>query len=225
MFRRMNPTQGVLTVGKSKARIVGEEGTGVTFGDVAGVDEARVELQEVVEFLKTPDKFAKLGAKIPKGVLLVGPPGNGQDAAGARGGRRGGGDVLLHLRRRVRGDVRGRGRGAGARPVRAGQGAGALHHLHRRAGRAGQGAHAGRHPGRQRRARADAEPAAGGDGRLRPAHRRHHHGGHQPAGDPGPGAAAGGALRPAGAGGPARLAGAAGDPEDPRQGDHAGAGT
>ncbi|HEY0018839.1 MAG TPA: ATP-dependent zinc metalloprotease FtsH [Longimicrobium sp.] len=78
MFRRMNPTQGVLTVGKSKARIVGEEGTGVTFGDVAGVDEARVELQEVVEFLKTPDKFAKLGAKIPKGVLLVGPPGTGK---------------------------------------------------------------------------------------------------------------------------------------------------
>ncbi|HEU0300166.1 MAG TPA: ATP-dependent zinc metalloprotease FtsH [Longimicrobium sp.] len=78
MFRRMNPTQGVLTVGKSKARIVGEEGTGVTFDDVAGVDESKVELQEIVEFLKTPDKFAKLGAKIPKGVLLVGPPGTGK---------------------------------------------------------------------------------------------------------------------------------------------------
>jgi cell division protease FtsH len=78
MFRRMNPTQGVLTVGKSKARIVGEEGTGVGFDDVAGVDEAKVELQEIVEFLKTPDKFARLGAKIPKGVLLVGPPGTGK---------------------------------------------------------------------------------------------------------------------------------------------------
>ncbi|WP_414682910.1 ATP-dependent zinc metalloprotease FtsH [Longimicrobium sp.] len=78
MFRRMNPTQGVLTVGKSKARIVGEEGTGVSFDDVAGVDEAKVELQEIVEFLKTPDKFARLGAKIPKGVLLVGPPGTGK---------------------------------------------------------------------------------------------------------------------------------------------------
>src|SRR5687768_4701310 len=78
MLRRMNPTQGVLTVGKSKARIVGEEGTGITFADVAGVDEAKVELQEIVEFLKTPDKFAKLGAKIPKGVLLVGPPGTGK---------------------------------------------------------------------------------------------------------------------------------------------------
>jgi cell division protease FtsH len=78
MFRRMNPTQGVLTVGKSRARIVGEEGTGVTFTDVAGVDEAKVELHEIVEFLKTPEKFAKLGAKIPKGVLLVGPPGTGK---------------------------------------------------------------------------------------------------------------------------------------------------
>ena len=78
MMRRMNPTQGVLTVGKSRARIVGEEGTGVTFDDVAGVDEAKQETQEIVEFLKHPDKFARLGAKIPKGVLLVGPPGTGK---------------------------------------------------------------------------------------------------------------------------------------------------
>ncbi|HKP76689.1 MAG TPA: ATP-dependent zinc metalloprotease FtsH [Longimicrobiaceae bacterium] len=78
MMRRMNPTQGVLTVGKSRARIVGEEGTGVTFADVAGVDEARQETQEIVEFLRNPDKFAALGAKIPKGVLLVGPPGTGK---------------------------------------------------------------------------------------------------------------------------------------------------
>ncbi|HEX2189754.1 MAG TPA: ATP-dependent zinc metalloprotease FtsH [Longimicrobiaceae bacterium] len=78
ILRRMNPTQGVLTVGKSRARIVGEEGTGVTFGDVAGVDEAKQELVEVVEFLRTPEKFANLGAKIPKGVLLVGPPGTGK---------------------------------------------------------------------------------------------------------------------------------------------------
>jgi cell division protease FtsH len=74
----MSPTQGVLTVGKSRARIVGEEGTGVTFADVAGVDEAKQELVEIVEFLRTPDKFANLGAKIPKGVLLVGPPGTGK---------------------------------------------------------------------------------------------------------------------------------------------------
>jgi cell division protease FtsH len=78
MIRRMNPTQGVLTVGKSRARIVGEEGTGVGFDDVAGVDEAKTELAEIVEFLRTPDKFSRLGAKIPKGVLLVGPPGTGK---------------------------------------------------------------------------------------------------------------------------------------------------
>src|SRR5690606_19723360 len=78
MLRRMNPTQGVLTVGKSRAKIVGEEGTGVTFDDVAGVDEAKQETVEVVEFLQNPAKFARLGAKIPKGVLLVGPPGTGK---------------------------------------------------------------------------------------------------------------------------------------------------
>jgi cell division protease FtsH len=78
MLRRMNPTQGVLTVGKSRAQIVGEEGTGVTFEDVAGVDEAKQETVEIVEFLRKPEKFARLGARIPKGVLLVGPPGTGK---------------------------------------------------------------------------------------------------------------------------------------------------
>ncbi len=78
MLRRINPAQGVMTVGKNRARIVGEEGTGVTFADVAGADEAKEELVEVVDFLKTPEKFARLGAKIPKGVLLVGPPGTGK---------------------------------------------------------------------------------------------------------------------------------------------------
>jgi cell division protease FtsH len=78
ILRRVNPAQGVMTVGKNRARIVGEEGTGVTFSQVAGADEAKEELVEVVEFLKTPQKFARLGAKIPKGVLLVGPPGTGK---------------------------------------------------------------------------------------------------------------------------------------------------
>mgnify|MGYP003702438211 CR=1 FL=1 len=55
-----------------------EPNTGVTFEDVAGVDEAKQDFQEIVEFLKTPGKFAAVGAKIPKGVLLVGPPGTGK---------------------------------------------------------------------------------------------------------------------------------------------------
>ncbi|KAB8332592.1 ATP-dependent metallopeptidase FtsH/Yme1/Tma family protein [Scytonema tolypothrichoides VB-61278] len=67
-----------LTVGKSKARIYSEGSTGVKFLDVAGVDEAKAELEEIVDFLKNADKYTKLGAKIPKGVLLVGPPGTGK---------------------------------------------------------------------------------------------------------------------------------------------------
>lgn len=64
--------------GKSKARKFTDNKTGVTFNDVAGVEEAKIELSEIVEFLKEPDKFRKLGAKVPKGVLLVGPPGTGK---------------------------------------------------------------------------------------------------------------------------------------------------
>lgn len=67
-----------LTVGKSKARIYSEGDTGITFDDVAGVDEAKTELYEIVDFLQHADKYMRLGAKIPKGVLLVGPPGTGK---------------------------------------------------------------------------------------------------------------------------------------------------
>jgi cell division protease FtsH len=67
-----------LSVGKSKARIYAEGSTGVTFDDVAGVDEAKVELQEIVDFLQHRSKYTCLGAKIPKGVLLIGPPGTGK---------------------------------------------------------------------------------------------------------------------------------------------------
>jgi cell division protease FtsH len=67
-----------MSFGKTKARIYMESNTGVTFKDVAGVDEAADELKEIVEFLKTPGKFRRLGGRIPKGVLLVGPPGTGK---------------------------------------------------------------------------------------------------------------------------------------------------
>jgi len=70
--------QGVMSFGKTRARVQAEPDTGVTFKDVAGIDEAVDELQEIVEFLKTPEKFRRLGGRIPKGVLLVGPPGTGK---------------------------------------------------------------------------------------------------------------------------------------------------
>jgi len=71
--------QGALSIGKSKAKVYVEgESAKVTFADVAGVEEAKTELVEVVEFLKTPDRFTAIGARIPKGVLLVGPPGTGK---------------------------------------------------------------------------------------------------------------------------------------------------
>ncbi|GHO43854.1 ATP-dependent zinc metalloprotease FtsH [Ktedonospora formicarum] len=70
--------QGIFSFGKSRAKLILEDRPSTTFADVAGVDESKYELQEVVEFLKTPQKFQRLGGKIPRGVLLVGPPGTGK---------------------------------------------------------------------------------------------------------------------------------------------------
>jgi cell division protease FtsH len=78
LSRMLGGPQGVLSVGKSRAKIYAQKEVPVTFKDVAGIDEAREELAEIVEFLKTPQKFTSLGGKIPKGVLLVGPPGTGK---------------------------------------------------------------------------------------------------------------------------------------------------
>jgi len=77
-MKKMGPGMGVMSFSKSKAKLFAESETKVTFSDVAGIDEAKEELQEVVEFLRTPEKFQKLGGRIPKGVLLVGPPGTGK---------------------------------------------------------------------------------------------------------------------------------------------------
>ena len=78
VMRRFNPQQGLMAIGKSKAKVYVEHETGVTFEDVAGIDEARGELMEVVDFLKNPDRYRRLGGKIPKGVLIVGAPGTGK---------------------------------------------------------------------------------------------------------------------------------------------------
>ena len=81
LFRRSQSGGGgnpAMSFGKSKARLQMEPSTQVTFGDVAGIEGAKLELAEVVDFLKNPDRFTAVGAKIPKGVLLVGPPGTGK---------------------------------------------------------------------------------------------------------------------------------------------------
>jgi cell division protease FtsH len=79
LARRMGGAgQSLLSIGKSRARLVADRDTGVTFDDVAGCEEAKLELKEVVDFLREPREYQQIGARIPKGVLLVGPPGTGK---------------------------------------------------------------------------------------------------------------------------------------------------
>ena len=93
----------------------------MTFADVAGEDEAKEALVEIVDFLHEPEKYAKIGAKLPKGALLVGPPGTGKTLLAKAVAGEAQGALLLDFRLGICGDVRGHGRGQGARPVQAGQ--------------------------------------------------------------------------------------------------------
>ena len=95
MTRSMNGGGGgsnarMMNFGKSRAIMLGEKDKKVTFKEVAGLDEEKEDLEEIVDFLKEPQKYTKVGARIPKGVLLVGPPGTGKNADGQGGGGRGG---------------------------------------------------------------------------------------------------------------------------------------
>ena len=156
MSRQMQGGAGkAMGFGKSKAKLLNEAHGRVTFEDVAGVDEAKEDLQEIVEFLRDPQKFQKLGGKIPRGVLLVGPPGTGKTLTARAVAGEANVPFFTISGSDFRRNVRRRRRVAGARHVRAGQEERALHHLHRRDRR-------GRPPSRrrpwrgQRRARTDA---------------------------------------------------------------------
>ncbi|MCA9085424.1 MAG: AAA family ATPase, partial [Planctomycetaceae bacterium] len=78
LLRRLGGTGSAMSFGRSRGRLYAQDDVHVTFDDVAGIDEAVEELKEVVEFLKTPQKYQSLGGRIPRGVLLVGPPGTGK---------------------------------------------------------------------------------------------------------------------------------------------------
>src|SRR3546814_16597650 len=80
MMRQMQQggSKGAMSFGRSRAKLLNEDQTKITFADVAGCDEAKEEVSELVEFLRDPTKFPRLGGQIPRGVLLVGPPGTGQ---------------------------------------------------------------------------------------------------------------------------------------------------
>ncbi len=168
-MRRIAQIKGPLTFGKNQAKIYDQSSrVQVTFQDVAGVDEAKLELEEIVDFLRQPAKYQRLGGRIPKGVLLVGPPGTGKTLlAKAVAGQAGVSFFSISGSEFVEMFV-----GVGAARVRdlfeQAKAKGALHRVHRRTGCHRQVAHI--RPGnriQQRRAGADPKSVARGNGWLR----------------------------------------------------------
>ena len=181
MMRRVGQVgqNGFLAVGRSKAKVYMEKDVNVRFTDVAGVDEAKEELREVIDFLKTPARFGRLGAKLPKGVLLIGPPGTGKTLL-ARAVAGEAGVPFFSIS------------GSDFVEMFVGVGAARVRDLFEQAKQKAPciifvdeldalGKARGIGPVDARRARADAEPAARRAGRLRRPRRRHPDGRHQPA--------------------------------------------
>ena len=143
---------GAFSFGKSRARLLDSDNNKVTFADVAGCDEAKEEVSEIVDYLKAPNRYQSLGGRMPRGILLAGSPGTGKTLlAKAIAGEAG----VPFFRLRFRGNVCRRGREPRARHVRAGQEKRPLHHLYRRNRRRRPPARRGLGR-RQRRTRADA---------------------------------------------------------------------
>ena len=199
---------------KSPAKRYERSRNRITFDDVAGMQNAKSELQEVVEFLRDPQKFQRLGAVVPKGVLLVGPPGTGKTLLAQAVAGEAGVPFLQHQRLGIHPDVRRRRRQPRPRHVQDRQGKRPLHPLHRRDRRRRPDAR-GRRRRRLRRTRTDAQPDPQRDGRLHADRVGDRHGRDQPARRARLGAAAAGPLRPAHHHRPADLAGPAGDPQGP----------
>ena len=223
IIRRMSGGGGLMSIGKSKAKVYMEKGTGITFDDVAGIQEAKEELLEIVEFLRTPERFQALGGRIPRGVLLVGPPGTGKTLLAKAVA----GEASVPFFSLSGSDFVEMFVGVGAARVRdlfdqAKKHAPAIIFIDE-LDALGKARGAGSFGGHDEREQTLNQLLTELDG-FRHQRWRDPHGGDQPTGDPRPGLVAPRPFRPHGGCGPARCQGARRHPPDPRQGSQAGPG-